>query len=410
VYVDHARTVRLALTDVVRVCSALGLLSGGPRSFQRQARGVTIRCPWHEERTPSCSVRVAGDGTIAAHCFGCDRGGDVLSLIAQVRGLELERDFREVLRIGAEFAGLWSVAGELAADDARRADVQASKRPAHVAADRHPDIQASGCPAAPLPQNSAPLPAGGDFAALSTADVSSFDRVASSLLDRAPLDAQSDVCGYLESRKMLDLARSAGWGALPARPAQSSLAMHVLRSAGDAPARASGLFPPDFRLAFTWEQHRLLIPYRTPDVEARVHTLQRRYIGPDDPKSKYVFPRERARPLYPYLVASDLETVDADAPVAFVEGAPDVLALRWLCAQEGFELLVLGIPGVKNWLPSWGAFARGRRAVYLALDADRAGDDAVAAVVRDLHGAKVLKRWRPKGGKDWAEYLAKVRA
>lgn len=107
---DHAKEIRFALTSPRDVCERLELLKGRG-SFQRQATGLTIRCPMHGGL--SCSVTKGPDGTIRVRCFGCEFSGDVLSLIAAARGLNIKRDFREVLREGAELAGLWGVVQEL---------------------------------------------------------------------------------------------------------------------------------------------------------------------------------------------------------------------------------------------------------------------------------------------------------
>ncbi len=99
-------TIKSALSDPEMVLGLLGLLNGA----KRQAHGYLILCPWHSERTPSCSVKLASDGTIAAHCFGCGVGGDVLTLIAAARGLDTRRDFPRVVEIAADLVG-GSVAG-----------------------------------------------------------------------------------------------------------------------------------------------------------------------------------------------------------------------------------------------------------------------------------------------------------
>ena len=57
-------TLKSALSDPEKVLGLLGLLDGA----KRQAHGFMVCCPWHAERTPSCSVKLASDGTIAAHC------------------------------------------------------------------------------------------------------------------------------------------------------------------------------------------------------------------------------------------------------------------------------------------------------------------------------------------------------
>ncbi len=99
---DRAGEIRSLLVDARDVCRHLGL----DESAKPQPRGLTILCPWHNERTPSCSVRCAADGTLAVHCFACDVGGDVFDLVAVAHGLDTRRDFPEVLRLAAELAGV----------------------------------------------------------------------------------------------------------------------------------------------------------------------------------------------------------------------------------------------------------------------------------------------------------------
>jgi hypothetical protein len=99
---DQAAELRRRLVDPRAVAEALGLVEGA----KRQARGIMIRCPWHVERTPSCSVTVGTDGTVRVHCFGCERGGDVLHLVAGARGLDVHRDFPRVLAEAAQLAGV----------------------------------------------------------------------------------------------------------------------------------------------------------------------------------------------------------------------------------------------------------------------------------------------------------------
>jgi hypothetical protein len=109
-HTDHVSEIRRTLVDPVRVCDRLGLA----RDAKLQAAGLLIRCPMHIERTPSCSVTRAGDGTVRVRCFGCDWSADVLGLVAAARGLDARRDFREVLLAAAEVGGLREVAAELA--------------------------------------------------------------------------------------------------------------------------------------------------------------------------------------------------------------------------------------------------------------------------------------------------------
>lgn len=97
----EAREIRQRLADPMEVCKALGLFDGA----KRQGGGVLVRCPSHNERTPSCSVTVGPDGTIRAKCFACDFTADVLGLIALVQGLSLRSQFAEVLAFAAQLAG-----------------------------------------------------------------------------------------------------------------------------------------------------------------------------------------------------------------------------------------------------------------------------------------------------------------
>lgn len=109
----EAREIRAALCDPRALCETLGLL-GGKGTFRSQgARGVSVRCVWHQEKTPSLSITRAADGTIRAKCFGCDRGGDALDVVAAVLGLNTKSDFRAVLVEAARMAGLHALAVEI---------------------------------------------------------------------------------------------------------------------------------------------------------------------------------------------------------------------------------------------------------------------------------------------------------
>lgn len=100
--VDHAFEVRSALTNPRQLCERLGLLKGAKA---QAGDGISVCCPVHGERNPSCSITRGPDGTIRVKCFACDFATDALGLIAHVEGLSLRSEFREVLARGAEFAG-----------------------------------------------------------------------------------------------------------------------------------------------------------------------------------------------------------------------------------------------------------------------------------------------------------------
>lgn len=107
---DYAAEIRRTLVHPRAVCDRLGLLKG---ATTQSGHGVTVCCPAHGERTPSCSVTIGRDGTLRFRCFGCQATGDVLTLVATVHDLDIRTDFREVLLAAAELAGLSQVVDEL---------------------------------------------------------------------------------------------------------------------------------------------------------------------------------------------------------------------------------------------------------------------------------------------------------
>lgn len=102
---DDADHIKRSLTDPRRLVAKLGLAKG---AIWQGAGGVSVRCPVHAEKTPSCSVTRGPDGTVRVRCFGCDFSGDGLTLIAHVYGLDPRRDFSAVLDAAREVLGLGS--------------------------------------------------------------------------------------------------------------------------------------------------------------------------------------------------------------------------------------------------------------------------------------------------------------
>lgn len=101
---DTARRdeIRASLNDPWRLCERLRLTE---RAI-RQSSGLSVLCPSHNEREPSCSVTSAPDGGIRVKCHACGFSGDAFTLVAKVNGLELPRDFGKVLDLAGELAGL----------------------------------------------------------------------------------------------------------------------------------------------------------------------------------------------------------------------------------------------------------------------------------------------------------------
>ncbi len=102
---DHAAILCREVTDIPRVLGYLGL------PLLPEGRGYKIPCPWHPENTPSCAVSIGPEGTLRAFCFACRQGGNVLHLVAQVRGLDMRRDFFAILDETARAGGVSLDAG-----------------------------------------------------------------------------------------------------------------------------------------------------------------------------------------------------------------------------------------------------------------------------------------------------------
>jgi hypothetical protein len=351
---DRARELRGRITNAEQACRKLGF---GDR-LQRQRNGILTQCPLHGDRTPSFSFTTGADGTLRYHCFGCGEKGDVLTLIAKLKGLDPRRDFRAVLDAAAELAGL-------------------------------PDMCASAASGVDLP-----------------IDDAAYSTIATDLAELCPLERQNDGIHYVAQRGLLPGAAEAGLFVLPRPGEQHPVIAELIRLHGaDAVERAGWLWRNRQTGAldtecFAFTSNRLCIPWREPG--GKIQAIQRRRLNNNEPR--YVFARGRAA-RYPFgiekLAASATET-----PVAFTEGAFDAIALRLLVRRRGRDVLVLGLPGLEGWRPGWAKLAKGREA-FIALDADAAGERKREPIVADLFaaGATMVRRLTPKGGKDWAEIL-----
>lgn len=88
---DDVREVKSRL-DIVEVISDYVALRKSGQTYWG-------RCPFHNEKTPSFSVSPERQ---TFHCFGCGKGGDVITFIMEIENL----DFREALERLAERAGV----------------------------------------------------------------------------------------------------------------------------------------------------------------------------------------------------------------------------------------------------------------------------------------------------------------
>lgn len=382
---DDARRIRAELTDARALCDALGLLDGRPgRDWMRQMGGVMIRCPWHDERSPSCSVVTRG-GSIGVRCFGCDATGDALSLIAEVMRLDIRRAFFDVLDVAADIAGV--------PRPSRRDD---EDRPATYIR-----------PVSALPRVAEPT---------AEEDPTIIPRIAAVLAEVAPVSRSPQALRYLEARGLGDsVAR--GWYALPDLDARGPIVRAITDAVGFEAWLASGLASVEGERrglwSFAWNLPRLVIPWRDPDGEVR--TLQGRVLGPCPERvRKYVFARGRA-PAWPYGCHALREVCGGDTAVAVVEGVLDALSFDALAARHGVDAVALAVPGVSAWRDEWlPLFAR--RPCIVALDADAAGDRATGDILAALRSVArrgprgpLVEVRRPAQGKDWNEVLCSAR-
>lgn len=350
--------IRARLDDPHAVATALGLIDG-PRSFRRLSRGMLVRCPAHDERTPSCSLASTGTGVVW-HCFGCSAGGGPLELVAAVSRLDARTEFRRVVEIAALMVGV--VEGETA--------------PAFT----------------PRPQPPPPP----------RLDDATFDRLATALANTSPLAAHPDVLEYVDRRRL----PRADLFALPrTRSGLDGLRSAAIAAVGAEAWEISGLASEDGEWLFP--RHRLVIPWRAAD--GRVTTIQRRVITDSDAArvGKYVFATRRP-PRDPYGV-DYTSRLGPGGDVAYVEGALDTVAMRELCRRHGVDRLVLGLPGVSAWSQAWAGLAAGRVA-HVAVDVDGAGERAADRMAAELWAAGAIDvvRTVPRDGGDWCDELCRT--
>lgn len=76
--------------------------------LRRAGSGLECRCPMHEERTPSFSIKGGEEGD-SGHCFGCGWGGDIFKLYMASRGCT----FPEAVEQLAGLAGVYPTASPI---------------------------------------------------------------------------------------------------------------------------------------------------------------------------------------------------------------------------------------------------------------------------------------------------------
>lgn len=330
---DDVAAVRAGLDAMGphRLLAALGV------RFTREGRVGRFCCPWHDEKTPSATLRMGPQGSLQAHCFGgCSRSWDALALLAAVRGLDVRHDFRRVMEEAAELANV--------------------------------EIDAGGVGNRP------------QTAVASISAPPSYPRDAYALWSQcSPVTGDAEVMEYLAGRGLdaarvahLDLARVLPEGSLP----------RWAWARGESWA-SSG--------------HRLVVPAY--DAEGRIRSLRAsRVRAGDSPKrlapsghtcAGLVFAEPKALALLsnPEGVAEDMIAAWGEVRIVVMEGEPDTMtgAIEWptwavigVFAGAWSEDVAVRIPDSAH--------------VVIATHTDLAGERYAAAIAESLAGRCRVER------------------
>jgi DNA primase len=305
-----------AVIDASNIVEVVGL-----RTSLRKSSGTRFmgRCPFHEERSPSFSVNADLN---LYHCFGCGKGGDVVTFVRETEGLDFVGAIEwlaERFRVPLEYE---ESSPEADQSRRRRERLYAVLDQAAAFFERHLWEGPSGAP----------------------------------------------VREYLASRglgeevaKEFRLGLSPGQG-LAAKAREKGFTGDELRAAGLTNQRGNDYFPP-----------RLMFPLA--DARGRVIGFQARKLHDDDPlKGKYVNSPEselfkKSNVLYGLHLARP--SIAKQDRAVVVEGNTDVIALR----QAGFEPVVAAM-GTALTEQHLRELARLTKRLYLCFDADAAGEEA----------------------------------
>jgi DNA primase len=313
-----ARIKDSSVREVVDAADMIEVVSGRTPLRKAGAR-YTGRCPFHEERTPSFSVN---PGSKLYHCFGCGKGGDVITFVRETENLDFAGAVEwlaERFRVTLDYE---ETSPRLEESRRRRDRLHALLDQAAAFYERHLWDTTAGEP----------------------------------------------VRAYLASRGLSEetcrefrLGLSPGQG-LAQKAREKGFTGDELRAAGLTNARGNDYFP-----------RRLMFPLA--DSRGRIVGFQARKLHDDDPlRGKYVNSPEgelfhKSAILYGLQLARTAIAKQERAVV--VEGNTDVIALR----QAGVEAVVasMGTALTERQLKELQRLAR---RIYLCFDSDAAGEEA----------------------------------
>jgi DNA primase len=291
-------------------------------------------CPFHDERTPSFSVNAEEK---LYYCFGCGEGGDAFKFVQQTDGLE----FQEAVELLAERSGVQVQREE---DDPRAEQRRRRRERLHALLDR----------------------AAGFYATY--------------LRDSGEAAAARD---YLSSRGLSDDVLTqfrvgyspSAWDRMLLGARQSGFSEEELVAAGLAQRGKGGGLYDRFR-------GRIMFPLA--DARGRVLGFGARQMG-EDRGPKYLNTSEndlyhKGRQLFGIDVAR--KEAMRSGRFVVVEGYTDVLALHQAGIRE--TVAIMGTAMTQEQLAELAKVGDSNRrgTVFLALDADRAGRDAMLRAAR----------------------------
>ena len=334
-------------TDMVEVVSARAELR------RVGARHVGL-CPFHEERTPSFSVNAESK---LYHCFGCGEAGDVIRFVEATEAL----DFPAAVEVLADRYGV-----ELRRENEDPKAEQRRRRRERLLA----VVERAAAYYARLLWNSAEARGAREY-------------LAGRGLEEHVL--REFRIGYAPE----------GWETLTAAARRSGLTAEEITAAGlGQPGRRGGLI----------DRFRGRIMFPLADPRGRVLGFGARAMS-EEQRPKYLNSSENEL----YHKGRQLFGIDrARAPAAragrivVVEGYTDVLALHQAGLREA--VAIMGTALTQDQMSELG---RAASTVFLALDADRSGEEAMARAARQAAGRGVeLRVVRMPAGSDPAELIA----
>src|SRR5690554_551366 len=86
-FLEEMGMARLADEIINRIkqdVSLLRLVESQGHTVTRQGKDYVVRCPFHEEKTPSCII---SPKTNLFNCFGCGAGGSVIDWVMKTQGV-----------------------------------------------------------------------------------------------------------------------------------------------------------------------------------------------------------------------------------------------------------------------------------------------------------------------------------